>query len=62
MPRNYFKFYQKYIIMKIVVLSGAGTSKESGIETFRGSSGTWNNVKIEDVATTSRHLVSVNIN
>lgn len=39
---------------KILVFSGAGVSKESGIETFRDSSESlWNNHKIEDVATIS---------
>ncbi len=38
--------------LKVVVLSGAGVSKESGIATFRDTSdGLWNNYKIEDVAT-----------
>lgn len=37
---------------KIVILTGAGVSKESGIQTFRDSSESlWNNYKIEDVAT-----------
>lgn len=37
---------------KILVFSGAGLSKESGIETFRDSKDSlWNNFKIEDVAT-----------
>ena len=36
---------------KILVFSGAGVSKESGVETFRDSDGLWNNFKIEDVAT-----------
>jgi NAD-dependent deacetylase len=37
---------------KIVVLTGAGVSKESGIETFRDNQDSlWNNYKIEDVAT-----------
>ena len=34
----------------IFVLSGAGISKESGIQTFRDSDGLWNNHRIEDVA------------
>ena len=34
----------------IFVLTGAGISKESGIETFRDSDGLWNNHRIEDVA------------
>jgi NAD-dependent deacetylase len=37
---------------KILVFTGAGVSKESGIETFRDSKDSlWNNYKIEDVAT-----------
>ena len=41
-----------YVIMKkIVVLSGAGISAESGLKTFRDSDGLWENHHIEDVAT-----------
>jgi len=36
---------------KIVVLTGAGISAESGIETFRSEDGLWENHKLEDVAT-----------
>jgi len=36
---------------KIVVLSGAGISAESGLKTFRDSDGLWENHHIEDVAT-----------
>jgi len=36
---------------KIVVFTGAGISKASGISTFRDSDGLWANHKIEDVAT-----------
>ena len=35
---------------KIVVLSGAGVSAESGISTFRDSNGLWENYNVEDVA------------
>lgn len=35
----------------IVVLTGAGISAESGIETFRSEDGLWANHRIEDVAT-----------
>lgn len=35
---------------KLVVLSGAGISAESGIKTFRDSDGLWENHRIEDVA------------
>jgi len=34
----------------IVVLTGAGISAESGIQTFRDSGGLWENYKVEDVA------------
>ena len=37
--------------MKIVVLTGAGMSAESGIKTFRDHDGLWENHRIEDVAT-----------
>jgi len=36
---------------RIVVLTGAGISAESGIQTFRTSDGLWENHRIEDVAT-----------
>lgn len=36
---------------KIVVFTGAGISKESGIPTFRDSDGLWENYKIDEVAT-----------
>lgn len=35
----------------IVILTGAGISAESGIHTFRGNDGLWENHRIEDVAT-----------
>ena len=35
----------------LVVLTGAGTSAESGINTFRDSNGLWEQYRIEDVAT-----------
>ncbi len=35
----------------IVVLTGAGISAESGLGTFRGQGGLWENHKVEDVAT-----------
>ncbi len=35
----------------IVILTGAGISAESGIETFRAKDGLWENHRIEDVAT-----------
>lgn len=36
---------------KLVVLTGAGVSAESGITTFRDSNGLWENFKVEEVAT-----------
>lgn len=35
----------------IVILTGAGISKESGLETFRDADGIWSRVRVEDVAT-----------
>jgi NAD-dependent deacetylase len=36
---------------KLVVLTGAGISAESGLKTFRDSDGLWENFNVEDVAT-----------
>ena len=38
---------------RVVILTGAGISAESGIQTFRASDGLWENHRIEDVATVS---------
>jgi len=38
-------------MQKVVVLTGAGISAESGIKTFRDADGLWENYRIEDVAT-----------
>ena len=35
----------------IVILTGAGISKESGLDTFRDADGIWAKVRLEDVAT-----------
>ncbi|HLJ64262.1 MAG TPA: Sir2 family NAD+-dependent deacetylase [Stellaceae bacterium] len=35
----------------IVILTGAGISQESGLDTFRDANGLWSKVRIEDVAT-----------
>ncbi len=35
----------------IVILTGAGISQESGLDTFRDEGGIWSQVRIEDVAT-----------
>jgi NAD-dependent deacetylase len=37
--------------VKIVVLTGAGISAESGVPTFRGANGLWEGHRVEDVAT-----------
>lgn len=39
------------IIRNIVILTGAGISAESGIDTFRSAGGLWEQHRIEDVAT-----------
>ena len=38
-------------MLKIVILTGAGISADSGIPTYRSSDGLWANFKIEDVCT-----------
>ena len=35
----------------IVILTGAGVSAESGIDTFRSAGGLWEQHRVEDVAT-----------
>ena len=44
------------IIGNIVILTGAGISKESGLSTFRDEDGIWATVRIEDVATPEAFL------
>ncbi|WP_298197353.1 NAD-dependent deacylase [Novosphingobium sp.] len=39
------------IIKNIVILTGAGVSAESGIDTFRSAGGLWEQHRVEDVAT-----------
>lgn len=38
-------------IKRIVILTGAGISAESGIDTFRSAGGLWEQHRVEDVAT-----------
>jgi NAD-dependent deacetylase len=39
------------VTQSIVILTGAGISKESGLDTFRDADGIWAKVRLEDVAT-----------
>lgn len=43
--------HQDFMAPGIVVLTGAGISKESGIDTFRDEDGLWTRVNLEEVAT-----------
>ncbi|MGR3503641.1 NAD-dependent deacylase [Pseudaestuariivita sp.] len=38
-------------MQRIVILTGAGVSAESGLSTFRGGGGLWDDHRVEDVAT-----------
>ncbi|WP_131913460.1 Sir2 family NAD+-dependent deacetylase [Celerinatantimonas diazotrophica] len=38
-------------MVKVVVLTGAGISAESGIQTFRGDTGLWADHRVEDICT-----------
>ena len=42
---------QREPMKRVVVLSGAGISAESGLQTFRGADGLWAGRRVEDVAT-----------
>lgn len=39
------------MMKKLVVLTGAGISAESGLKTFRDHDGLWHNYRVEDIAT-----------
>jgi len=47
-----FRTLQEKLIQSqsIVVLTGAGVSQESGIRTFRGEDGLWNDYRPEELA------------
>ena len=54
--RNFLTSRLKFLLnrtymKKLVILTGAGMSAESGISTFRDSNGLWNNYPVEQVAT-----------
>jgi NAD-dependent deacetylase len=44
-------YKNKHMRMKLVILTGAGMSAESGISTFRDAGGLWDQYPVEDVAT-----------
>ncbi|MBW6459785.1 MAG: NAD-dependent deacylase [Bacteroidales bacterium] len=46
---------------RIVVLTGAGVSAESGLKTFRDADGLWHNHRIEDVATPGAWLKNMDL-
>ncbi|MCW8092377.1 NAD-dependent protein deacylase [Alteromonas ponticola] len=46
---------------RVVVLTGAGISAESGLKTFRDSGGLWENFRIEDVATPEAFTANPNL-
>ncbi len=48
---NAMKFLHSGKMKKLVVLTGAGISAESGLKTFRDSDGLWEGYDIEEVAT-----------
>jgi NAD-dependent deacetylase len=43
--------HQDFLPLGIAILTGAGISKESGIDTFRDAAGLWTRVNLEEVAT-----------
>jgi len=45
----------------LFILTGAGVSKESGIQTFREKDGLWENYKIEDVCTVEAFIKDPNL-
>ena len=53
MPVQFSSKLQSLLIpsTRVVVLTGAGISAESGVPTFRGQDGLWNQYRVEDLAT-----------
>lgn len=50
-PGNGNGHHSKTTDMNIIVLTGAGMSAESGLQTFRDNGGLWDTYRVEDVAT-----------
>ena len=46
---------------RVVVLTGAGVSAESGLKTFRDNNGLWENHRVEDVATVRFPLFALSL-
>ena len=53
MPFQFSSKLQSLLIpsTRVVVFTGAGISAESGVPTFRGQNGLWNEFRVEDLAT-----------
>ena len=53
MPLQFSSKLQSLLIpsTRVVVFTGAGISAESGVPTFRGQNGLWNEFRVEDLAT-----------
>lgn len=53
MPFQFSSKLQSFLIpsTRAVVFTGAGISAESGVPTFRGQNGLWNEFRVEDLAT-----------
>ena len=53
MPVQFSSKLQSLLIpsTRVVVFTGAGISAESGVPTFRGQNGLWNEFRVEDLAT-----------
>ena len=47
--------------LKVVVLTGAGISAESGLSTFRDADGLWEGHRVEDVATPEAYDVQPSV-
>ena len=53
LTNNLIFLYKQIAMKKLVVLTGAGISAESGIKTFRDMGGLWEEYDIEEVASPS---------